>query len=142
MADIRTPNMNLVILSGRLVQDPEIKFTSQGKAVSRFRIASTRTYRDSSTGDWKEDTLFINIVTFGNLAERCNQRLSKGSPVFIEGRLQSRNWETPTGERKNIVEVVAFRVQFLERDKPEEISSSPEEELPPEEVPPEDDLPF
>jgi len=76
------------------------------------------------------------------LAERCNQRLSKGSPVFIEGRLQSRNWETPTGERKNIVEVVAFRVQFLEKDKPEEISSSPEEELPPEEVPPEDDLPF
>jgi|Deesub1362B_J571_1020462.scaffolds.fasta_scaffold05087_5 single-strand DNA-binding protein len=142
MADLRIPNMNLVILSGRLVQDPEIKFTSQGRAISRFRIASTRPYRDPSTGDWKEDTLFINVVTFGALAERCNQRLSKGSPVFVEGRLQSRTFETQAGEKRSIIEVVGLRVQFLEKERPEEVSASPEEELPPEEIPPEDDLPF
>lgn len=142
MADIKIPSMNLVILSGRVVQDPEIRFTNQGKAISRFRLASTRPYRDPSTGDWKEDTLFINVVTFGALAERCNQKLSKGSPVFIEGRLQSRTFETQNGEKRSIVEIVGLRVQFLEKEKQEEISVSPEEELPPEEIPPEDDLPF
>ncbi len=142
MADLRIPNMNLVIISGRLVQDPEIRFTQQGRAISRFRIASSRPYRDPSTGDWKEDTLFINVVTFGSLAERCNQRLSKGSPVFVEGRLQSRVWETQTGEKRQIVEVIGLRVQFLEKERTEEISTSPEEEIPPEEIPPEDDLPF
>ncbi len=142
MADLRTPNMNLVILSGRLVQDPEIKFSSQGRAISRFRVVSSRPYRDPSTGDWKEDTLFINVVTFGSLAERCNQRLSKGSPVFIEGRLRSRTFETQGGEKRSIIEVVGLRVQFLERERAEEVSASPDEELPPEELPPEDDLPF
>ncbi len=142
MAEIKIPNMNLVIISGRLVQDPEIRFTNQGKAISRFRMASTRPYRDASTGDWKEDTLFINVVTFGALAERCNQKLSKGSPVFIEGRLQSRTFETQNGEKRSIVEIVGLRVQFLEKEKTEEVSVSPEEELPPEEIPPEDDLPF
>ncbi len=137
MADLRTPNMNLVILSGRLVQDPEIKFSSQGRAISRFRVVSSRPYRDPSTGDWKEDTLFINVVTFGSLAERCNQRLSKGSPVFIEGRLRSRTFETQGGEKRSIIEVVGLRVQFLERERAEEVSASPDEELPPE-----DDLPF
>ncbi|MEO0271225.1 MAG: single-stranded DNA-binding protein [candidate division WOR-3 bacterium] len=142
MADIKIPNMNLVILSGRLVQSPEIRFTPQGRAISRFRLASTRPYRDPSTGDWKEDTLFINVVTFGALAERVNQKLSKGSPVFIEGRLQSRTFETQNGEKRSVVEVVGLRVQFLEKEKTEEISVAPEEELPPEEIPPEDDLPF
>ncbi|MEO0255340.1 MAG: single-stranded DNA-binding protein [candidate division WOR-3 bacterium] len=142
MADIKVPNMNLVILSGRLVQDPEIRFTPQGRAISRFRLASTRPYRDPSTGDWKEDTLFVNVVTFGALAERVNQKLSKGSPVFIEGRLQSRTFETQNGEKRSVVEVVGLRVQFLEKEKTEEISVAPEEELPPEEIPPEDDLPF
>lgn len=134
--------MNLVILSGRLVQDPELRFSSQGRAIARFRIASTRSFRDSTTGDWKEDTLFINVVTFGSLAERCNQRLSKGSPVFVEGRLQSRTYETQNGEKRSVIEVVGLRVQFLEKEKAEEISVSPEEELPPEELPPEDELPF
>ncbi|MEN3045206.1 MAG: single-stranded DNA-binding protein [Candidatus Hydrothermales bacterium] len=142
MAEIKIPNMNLVILSGRLVQDPEMRFGSQGRAVARFRIASTRVFRDPASGDWKEDTLFVNVVTFGSLAERCNQRLSKGSPVFVEGRLQSRTYETQSGEKRSVIEVVGLRVQFLEKEKAEEISASPEEELPPEELPPEDELPF
>lgn len=142
MADIRIPRVNYVLISGRLTDDPQMNFTSKGTPVTRFRIASSRVYRDSVTGDWKEDTLFIDVKTFGQLAERCHKRLSKGSPVLLEGRLNYRAWETQDGQKKSMIEIIGFRVQFLEK----QLSEPLEEEIPEEEgiieEPPEEDLPF
>jgi len=79
-----------------------------------MRIASSRRYKTSS-GDWNEETLFIDVVTWGDLAERCKDRLQKGSPVIVQGRLRSREWTNNMGQKRTTFEIVAYRVQFLEK---------------------------
>ncbi|MEO0267688.1 MAG: single-stranded DNA-binding protein [candidate division WOR-3 bacterium] len=141
MADLKVPRVNYVLLSGRLTDDPQMTFTPKGTPVTKFRIASSRLYKDPLTGGWKEDTLYIDIKTFGELAERCHKRLSKGSPVLLEGRLNYRSWETSDGQKKSLIEIIGFRIQFLEK-KAEEIQEEiPEEEGIIEEEP-DEDLPF
>lgn len=139
MADLKVPRVNYVLISGRLTDDPQMNFTSKGTPVAKFRIASSRMYKDSTTGDWKEDTLFIDVKTFGQLAERCHKRLSKGSPVLLEGRLNYRSWETQDKQKRSLVEIIGLRIQFLEKqtvgtgEEPEEegiIEEEPEEDLP------------
>ncbi len=137
MTELRLPNLNITILSGRLVQDPELRYTTQGRAITKFRVAVSRRYKDSQ-GEWKDDTLFIGVTTWGDLAERCQERLKKGSPVIIQGRLTSSEWETSEGQKRSKIEVNAMSVQFLEKaqqqnepgnaDIPDE--KEPEEELP------------
>lgn len=141
MADLKIPRVNYVLLSGRLTDDPQMTFTPKGTPVTKFRIASSRLYKDPLTGDWKEDTLYIDIKTFGELAERCHKRLSKGSPVLLEGRLNYRSWETPDGQRKSLIEIVGLRIQFLEKKAEEIPEEIPEEEGIIEEEP-DEDLPF
>jgi single-strand DNA-binding protein len=128
MADLRIPRVNYVLISGRLTDDPQMNFTSKGTPVTKFRIASSRVYKDAVTGAWKEDTLYIDIKTFGELAERCHKNLSKGSPVLLEGRLNYRSWETQDGQKKNLIEIIGFRVQFLEKRTEEIPEGIPEEE--------------
>lgn len=141
MADLKVPRVNYVLLSGRLTDDPQMTFTPKGTPVTKFRIASSRVYKDPLTGGWKEDTLYIDIKTFGELAERCHKKLSKGSPVLLEGRLNYRSWETSDGQKKSLIEIIGFRIQFLEK-KAEEIQEEiPEEEGIIEEEP-DEDLPF
>ncbi|MEO0231763.1 MAG: single-stranded DNA-binding protein [candidate division WOR-3 bacterium] len=141
MADLKVPRVNYVLLSGRLTDDPQMTFTPKGTPVTKFRIASSRLYKDPLTGGWKEDTLYIDIKTFGELAERCHKKLSKGSPVLLEGRLNYRSWETSDGQKKSLIEIIGFRIQFLEK-KAEEIQEEiPEEEGIIEEEP-DEDLPF
>lgn len=139
MADLKIPRVNYVLISGRLTDDPQMNFTPKGTPVTKFRIASSRVYKDSTTGDWKEDTLFIDVKTFGQLAERCHKRLSKGSPVLLEGRLNYRAWETQDKQKRSLVEIIGLRVQFLEKrisvseEEPGEegiIEEEPEEDLP------------
>ncbi|MEO0276209.1 MAG: single-stranded DNA-binding protein [candidate division WOR-3 bacterium] len=141
MADLKIPRVNYVLLSGRLTDDPQMTFTPKGTPVTKFRIASSRLYKDPLTGGWKEDTLYIDIKTFGELAERCHKRLSKGSPILLEGRLNYRSWETSNGQKKSLIEIIGLRIQFLEK-KAEEIQEEiPEEEGIIEEEP-DEDLPF
>jgi len=141
MADLRLPTLNLVILTGRLTQDPELRFTPSGKAVAKMRVASSRSYRDTS-GNWQEDTLFIDVTAWGDLAERMSKRLTKGSPLMIQGRLRSRSWETETGQKRTAYEIVAFSIQALEKVGVE-TQEEGEEEPPLEEgIPEEEDLPF
>ncbi len=139
MADLKVPRVNYVLISGRLTDDPQMNFTPKGTPVAKFRIASSRVYKDSTTGDWKEDTLFIDVKTFGQLAERCHKRLSKGSPVLLEGRLNYRSWEAQDKQKRSLVEIIGLRIQFLEKqttstgEEPEEegiIEEEPEEDLP------------
>ncbi len=114
MAELKVPSINLVILSGRLTTNPELRYTGSGRPVVRLRIANSRPYRDQS-GEWQEDTLFIDVSAWGDLAERCHDRLVKGSPILVEGVLRQRTWETEDGQRRTAYEIRAYRVHFLEK---------------------------
>jgi single-strand DNA-binding protein len=110
---LRLPEQNNVILVGRLVRDPELRRTSTGKAVCSFDIAISRRYKDQTTGEWKDaDPTFVPIIVWGDQAERCGDRLKKGAPVHVEGRLQTNKWEQD-GQKRSRLEVIASRVQFL-----------------------------
>ncbi len=107
-------NYNRVLLMGNLTRDPELRYIPSGSAVVNLRLAVNRTYKNQS-GESKEEVTFVNVVVWGKQAENCAEYLSKGRPVFVEGRLQSRQWETDDGQKRSVLEVVADRVQFLER---------------------------
>jgi single-strand DNA-binding protein len=111
---LRLPEQNSVTLVGRLTRDPEVRFTAKGQAMCRFDLAVNRRYKDT-TGNWQDDTTFIPVVVWGDSANRCGERLKKGLPVHVEGRLQSRSWETKEGQKRTSIEVVARRVQFLSK---------------------------
>lgn len=105
-------SLNKVMLIGNLTRDPELRYIPSGSAVATFTVAVNRVYK-TQTGEKKEQTSFIRIVVWGRRAEVCGEYLSKGSPVFVEGRLQSREWEGQDGQKRSTIEVVADNVQFL-----------------------------
>jgi single-strand DNA-binding protein len=105
-------SLNKVLLIGNLTRDPELRYVPSGTAVATFTIAINRVYT-SQAGEKKEEVSFIKIVVWGRRAEVCGEYLSKGSPVFIEGRLQSRSWEGQDGQKRSTTEVIADNVQFL-----------------------------
>ncbi len=113
--ELRLPSLNKILITGNLTRDPEVRYTQGGAAVVTLRIASTRRYRDTSSGEWKDDTCFIDVVAWRELAERCGNQLHKGSPVMVDGRLQSRDWETKEGQKRTSIEINALSVQFLEK---------------------------
>ena len=114
MNPLRLGYLNSVMLIGRLVADPELRYTQKGAPVCDFRIASSRRYKNRETGEQQEETLFINVVAWRRQAEIANDFLKKGSAVLIEGQLRSRQWETNQGEKRTTIEVVARRIQFLD----------------------------
>ena len=108
------PQQNSVILVGRLTRDPELKRTTTSKSVCRFDIAMSRRFIDQVTGEWKDsDPTFVPIIVWGEQAERCAERLKKGIPVYVEGRLQTSSWQSTDGSKRSRLEVVASRIQFL-----------------------------
>ena len=129
-------NLNKVFLVGNLTRDPELRYTPQGTAVTTLGVAVNRTYKDKS-GQAQKDTCFLNVVVWAQMAEVCNQYLQKGKPVFIEGRLQSRSWKNNEGKNRNVLEVVAARVQFMPQGQRQNTQDTPELDLgdAPEEVP-------
>jgi single-strand DNA-binding protein len=122
------PSLNRVQLIGRLGRDPETRFTSKGTKVCQFSIAVDRHWR-SSEGEAKERTDWFNVEAWGRLGEICQEYLGKGRLVYIEGRLQTDQYEKD-GEKHYRTKVVAATMQMLDR-KPEEeepVPPSPEEE--------------
>lgn len=113
MSQFSMIDVNRVTLAGRLTRDPEVRYTTNGTAVATLRLASDRKFKGRS-GDTREETLFIDVVAWQRTAEICAQYLSKGRPVYVEGRLQSRNWETKDGQKRTSIEIVAERVQFMD----------------------------
>lgn len=107
-------NLNKVFLIGNLTRDPELRYVPSGTAVANFGLATNRVYVTSS-GEKKQETCFVRVVAWGKMAETCGEYLSKGRPVFIEGRLQYRSWNAPDGGKRSALEVRAERVQFLGR---------------------------
>ncbi len=107
-------SLNRVFIIGNLTMDPELRFTPSGTAVANLRVAVNHRYQGTS-GDWVEEASFFTVVAWGRQAEVANEYLRKGRPVLIEGRLRSRSWETSDGQKRSTVEIVASRVQFLDR---------------------------
>lgn len=144
MSDLRMPDLNTVTIAGRLTYEPELKYTAGGKAYCRFSIANTRHYKGSD-GDRKEDTAFVNGILWGPPAEWLSQKVGKGRPVIVEGRLQSNEWEKD-GVKHKEVSINANRVTPLDwdnegdnRQKPTQ-STAQQTQHNAQEV--EDDLPF
>jgi single-strand DNA-binding protein len=104
--------LNKVMLIGHLGRDPEIRYTQSGSAVASFSIATSETWNDKSSGERQERVEWHRIVVFGKQAEVCEKYLSKGSQIYIEGRLQTRSWEKD-GQTHYTTEVVASSFQFL-----------------------------
>ncbi len=107
-------SLNKVFLMGNLTRDPELRYLPSGQPVTSFSIAMNRVY-NSQTGEKKEEVSYVRVVVWARLAEICNEYLKKGSPVFVEGRMQSRSWEAQDGTKRSTIEVVAQNVQFLPR---------------------------
>ncbi len=105
-------NLNKVFLIGNLTRDPELRYTPAGVAVANLGLAVNRRFRDKS-GELKEDVCFLTVTVWDKQAEACCQYLQKGSPIFVEGVLQSRSWETSDGQKRSTIDVRAERVQFL-----------------------------
>jgi len=138
-------SVNKAILIGNLGKDPEIRYTPSGQAVGSFSIATSERWKDRD-GQQQERTDWHNIVVWGRQAEIAKEYLSKGSPIYIEGRIQNRSYEDKDGNKKYISEIVTQRMQFLGR-RDEQGGPRPKPDGPPPEAPPDvstddDDLPF
>lgn len=101
--------MNKWIGTGRLGQDPEIRYTNSGKCVASFNLAVTEGYGDKQITNW------IPIVAWEKLAETCGNNLTKGQRILVDGRLQIRSYEANDGQKRRVAEVVAQSIEFLER---------------------------
>ena len=113
--------LNKVMLIGNLGRDPEMRYTPSGKPVTSFSLAVDRNWV-SADGERRDETEWFNVVAWGNLAEICNQHLSKGQKVYVEGRLQTRSWEDENGQKHFRTEVVANEMVIL-TGRPEQLES-------------------
>jgi single-strand DNA-binding protein len=133
------PSLNKVIIIGNVGNEPEMRFTPNGKPVTSFSVATNWVYT-TPEGERRQETEWFNIVAWNRLAEQCNQFLAKGKLVYTEGRIHTRNWEGQDGQTHSKMEVVANRVIFLDRkaaggtadEKTEDAASA---ELEPEDLP-------
>ena len=104
--------MNKIIVIGHLGRDPEMRYTPNGQAVTSFSVASSRRYT-TSAGEQREETEWFNVSAWGKLGETCNQYLTKGRQVYVEGRLSSRTYEARDGQTRVALDISLTDVQFL-----------------------------
>ena len=104
--------MNKIIVIGNLGQDPEMRYTPNGQGVTSISVASSRKYT-TAAGESREEVEWFNCSAFGKLAENCNQYLTKGKQVYLEGRLSSRTFQTQNGETRHSNDINVTEVQFL-----------------------------
>ena len=143
--------VNKVILIGRLGRDPELRYTQGGQPVANFTLATNERWRGKD-GNSQERTEWHRIVVWAKTAENCAQYLQKGRQVYVEGRLQTREWEDKEGNKRQTTEVVALTVQFLggrgegagegAGNRPSDSDSMGAPAPSPGPEPPQDDIPF
>ena len=104
--------LNKAMIIGRLGRDPEVRYTTDGRAIANFSVATSEEWKDKATGEKRERTEWHRVVAFGRLGEICGEYLSKGKQVYLEGRLQTRSWEKD-GVTRYTTEIVASDLQFL-----------------------------
>lgn len=114
MSELRLPEVNRVLLSGRVTRDPDQRYAADGTAITSFTLAFHRRFR-ARDGRMAEHTGFVVVMAYQRLAEVCGQYLKKGSPVLVEGRLQMREWTGRQGARQTRLEIRAESVHFLEK---------------------------
>ncbi len=134
------PSLNKALLIGNLTRDPDLRYTAAGTAVANLRLAVNRTF--VVQGEKREETLFIDVVAWGKQAEACAEYLAKGSAIFVDGRLQGREYDAKDGSKRTVVEVVADTVQFLTRKPGAPATASASVEVPAESAAGADDVPF
>jgi single-strand DNA-binding protein len=115
---------NLVILVGRVGKDPEMKYTQAGKAIANLSVATSESYKSKETGERTEKVEWHRVTFFDKLAEICGQYLRKGSLIYLEGRLQTREWQDKDGNKRWTTEVVGREMRMLGK-KNEGESSAP-----------------
>jgi single-strand DNA-binding protein len=99
-----------VTIVGNVTRDPELRYTASGQAQLRLGVAVNRVWNDRQTNEKKEQTSFFNVTAWGTLGENAGESLTKGARVIVTGRLEQRSWETPEGEKKSTVEIVADEI--------------------------------
>jgi single-strand DNA-binding protein len=104
--------INRVVFGGNLTRDPELRQTPGGQTVCAFGLAVNQRVRDRDSGQWADKPMFFNVSVFGRQAETCQQYLTKGRPVVVDGRLSQREWQTQEGEKRLALDVIADNVQF------------------------------
>lgn len=108
--------LNKCILVGNMTADPELRYTRSGTAVVSLRIATSNSHK-TKDGEIREEKLYINAVVWSKRAENCARYLKKGMPVFVSGRLISREWQDKNGQRKESIDLNVEDIQFLNRSK-------------------------
>jgi len=106
-------NINRVIITGNLTSDPDLRSLPSGMAICKLRVACNTRRKDNSTGEWVDKPNFFDVTVWGAQGENCAKYLSKGRPVAVDGRLEWREWETPEGQKRQAVDIIADSVQFL-----------------------------
>lgn len=106
-------NLNKIMVIGNVGKAPEMRFVPNGTPVTTFSVAVNNTYTSKATGEKHTETEWFNVVTWGKLAEICNQYLTKGKSVYVEGQIKTRSWEGNDGQKKYRTELRANQVQFL-----------------------------
>jgi single-strand DNA-binding protein len=114
------------MIIGNLGRDPEMRYTPSGQAVTQFTVATNRRWRDQQ-GEWQEETEWFRVVVWREAAERAAETLRKGHKVYVEGRIQTRQWEDQSGNKRYTTELVADRVSSLERRERDEDAPFPAE---------------
>jgi len=113
MAELRLPRLNKVLISGRITNDIEMRYTAKGTAVVRFTLAVDKSFKDA-TGQWQNQAVFIDVVAWEKWAEAVNNNAHKGSPVVVEGRIESHTYVDKDNNNRKVTEVIAEYLQFLE----------------------------
>jgi len=108
-------DLNEAQVLGNITQDIEVRYTSNGSAVTNFSVATNRSYRKQGSEEWEEEVSFHNIVVWGNDAEYLSQKASKGTRIFVKGRLQTRSWDDQEGKKNYRTEIIAERIILIDR---------------------------
>jgi single-strand DNA-binding protein len=106
-------NINRVIITGNLTADPDLRSLPSGTSICKLRVACNTRRKDNSTGEWVDKPNYFDVTVWGAQGENCARYLSKGRPVAIDGRLEWREWESPEGQKRQGVDIIADTVQFL-----------------------------
>ena len=106
-------NVNVVVITGNLTRDPELRHLGSGTAVCKLRVAVNSRRKDGQTGEWVDKPNYFDVPVWGAQGENCANYLNKGRPVAVEGRLDWREWEDQGGNKRQSVEIIANTVQFL-----------------------------
>ncbi len=120
-------SLNKCMIIGNLGRDPEMRYTPSGQAVTQFTVATNRRWKGQND-EWQEETEWFRVVVWAQQAERVAERLRKGNKVYVEGRIQTRQWEDQTGQKRYTTELVANQVSSLERREREEGDFPPADE--------------